>query len=145
MDPRVLSEESRSSVQNHSWKTSREKVGKLGSAIVSIPDASEASTSAPTASTSVNPIYCFHRHIHWWIYQILETLKAPFALRQSKQAQSLYTATIRSLKSHCLLCRSNRPSKRPLIIPCYKQGSIPYFHAVRAKAMHKRGHCAACP
>ena len=64
MNPRVLSEESKGSVQNHSWKTSREKVGKLGSAIVSVPDASEASTSASTASTSVKPINCFHRHIH---------------------------------------------------------------------------------
>ena len=98
MNPQVLSEESRASVQNYSWKTSREKVGKLGSAIVSIPDASEASTSAPTAPTSVNPITCFHRHIHWWIHQIMETLKAPFALRQSKQAQSMYVTTIHSLK-----------------------------------------------
>lgn len=55
MKPEVLSETSRDCVQNHSWKTSREKLGKLGSIIVSIPDASEASTSAPTASTSVNP------------------------------------------------------------------------------------------
>ena len=64
MNPQALSEESRGSVQNNSWKTSREKVGKLGSAIVSIPDASEATTSAPTASTSVNLVNCFHRHTH---------------------------------------------------------------------------------
>ena len=43
MNPQVLSEESRTSVQNRSWKTSRENVGKLGSAIVSIP----ASSSTP--------------------------------------------------------------------------------------------------
>lgn len=98
MNPQVLSEESRNSVQNNSWKTSREKVGKLGSAIVSIPDTSETSTSPPTASTSVSPINCFHRLIHRWFYQILETLKGPFALRQSKQAQSLYITTIHSLK-----------------------------------------------
>ena len=64
MNPRVLSEDSRGSVQNNAWKTSREKIGKIGSVIVSIPDASEASASAPTASTSVNPINHSHRHIH---------------------------------------------------------------------------------
>ena len=56
MKPQVLSEKSRASVQNNSWKTSREKLGQLGSVIVSIPDASEANTSAATASTSVNLI-----------------------------------------------------------------------------------------
>jgi U3 small nucleolar RNA-associated protein 25 len=47
MNPQVLSEESRASVQNHSWKTSREKVGKLGSAVVSIPDTSEGNPFTP--------------------------------------------------------------------------------------------------
>jgi U3 small nucleolar RNA-associated protein 25 len=56
MKPHVLSEKSRASVQNNSLKTSREKFGQLGSVIVSIPDASEANTSAATASTSVNLI-----------------------------------------------------------------------------------------
>jgi len=57
MKPQLLSKNSRASVQDHSWKTSREKLGKLGSAIVSIPDALEASAFAPTASTSVNTVY----------------------------------------------------------------------------------------
>lgn len=56
MKPQVLTEKSRDSVQNHSWKTSREKLSKLGSAIVSIPDTPEASSSASAASTSVNPL-----------------------------------------------------------------------------------------
>ena len=54
MKPQMLSEKLRNSVQNHSWKTSREKLGKLGSALVSIPDASEVDMATLTASTSVS-------------------------------------------------------------------------------------------
>ncbi|KAH9484760.1 U3 small nucleolar RNA-associated protein 25 [Psilocybe cubensis] len=69
--PSCLSESSRSAVENQAWSTLREKNGKLGSAIVSIPAHSEASTSSCTSEID-----------------ILESLKAPFLTRQAKQAKN---------------------------------------------------------
>ncbi|KAF8196605.1 digestive organ expansion factor [Pholiota molesta] len=71
VNPSCLSESSRTAVESRSWSNTREKVGKLGSAIVSIPVGSEASTS--TAVSEVD---------------ILENLRIPFAFRQAKQAKN---------------------------------------------------------
>ena len=53
LNPPCLTESSRTAVDSKSWASTREKVGKLGSAIVSIPSNSEASTSAVTAEIDV--------------------------------------------------------------------------------------------
>ncbi|KJA17536.1 hypothetical protein HYPSUDRAFT_206129 [Hypholoma sublateritium FD-334 SS-4] len=71
VNPSSLSEASRTSVQSRSWANSRVKVGKLGSAIVSVPSNSEASTSAISSNVD-----------------ILDNLKIPFATRQSKQSKN---------------------------------------------------------
>ncbi|KDR67537.1 hypothetical protein GALMADRAFT_258194 [Galerina marginata CBS 339.88] len=70
LNPLCLSESSRTAVDSRSWANSREKCGKLGSAMVSIPSNSGASTS-----TSASEI------------DILDNLKEPFSTRQSKQAK----------------------------------------------------------
>ncbi|CAA7260732.1 unnamed protein product [Cyclocybe aegerita] len=70
LNPSCLSESSRASVEAKSWKTSREKAGKLGSVILSIPQNSEASTSCTTDS------------------DILDNFKTPFVTRQSKQSKN---------------------------------------------------------
>ncbi|PPQ97532.1 hypothetical protein CVT26_006521 [Gymnopilus dilepis] len=71
LNPPSLTESSRTAVDSKSWASTREKVGKLGSAIVSIPSNSEASTSAVTAEID-----------------ILDNLKTPFISRQSKQSKN---------------------------------------------------------
>ena len=43
----VLSESSRTSVEQNNWKTSREKLGKLGSAVISLPP----TAAAPVVTT----------------------------------------------------------------------------------------------
>ena len=54
VNPSYLSEAARTSVESRSWTNSRVKVGKLGSAIVSVPSNSEASTSAISSNVDVN-------------------------------------------------------------------------------------------
>ncbi|KAJ3510271.1 hypothetical protein NLJ89_g4777 [Agrocybe chaxingu] len=70
LNPSCLSESSRASVEAKSWKTSREKAGKLGSVILSIPQNSEASTSCITD------------------IDILYNLKTPFVTRQLKLSKN---------------------------------------------------------
>ncbi|KAF8149453.1 digestive organ expansion factor [Crassisporium funariophilum] len=71
VNPAGLSESSRTSVESHSWKTSREKVGKYGTAIVSIPETSDTATSSCISTPS-----------------IIDNFKTPFTARQGKQAQN---------------------------------------------------------
>ncbi|KAF8971254.1 digestive organ expansion factor [Flammula alnicola] len=71
VNPSCLSESSKTAVESRSWISSREKVGKLGSAIVSVPANSEASTSACVSEID-----------------ILDNLKTPFTTRQAKQARN---------------------------------------------------------
>lgn len=61
VNPSCLSESSRTSVEARSWVNSREKIGKLGSAIVSVPSNSEASTSATASKIDVS-YHCVLMH-----------------------------------------------------------------------------------
>ncbi|KAF9050338.1 digestive organ expansion factor [Panaeolus papilionaceus] len=86
MNPSVLSASSRAAVDSRSWSTSREKVGRLGNSILSIPQnsASTSSVLAPQVDT-------------------LDALKAQFKTRQSKQP-----ANQTELQNDILSCLSTR-------------------------------------
>ncbi|KAF8907832.1 digestive organ expansion factor [Gymnopilus junonius] len=99
LKPSCLSESSRTAVDSKSWTSSREKIGKLGSAIVSLPSNSEANTSA------------FNSEI-----DILDNLKTPFVTRQSKQAKTeLQNDLLSTLSTRKDLYITSLPleSKRP--------------------------------
>ena len=47
VQPSILSEVSRNSVESRAWKLLKERSGKLGTTVLSVPDSAEASTNSP--------------------------------------------------------------------------------------------------
>ncbi|PPR05899.1 hypothetical protein CVT24_006640 [Panaeolus cyanescens] len=86
MNPAVLSASSRAAVDSRSWSTSREKVGRLGNGILSIPQ-----NSASTSSVLAPQV------------DLLDSLKTQFKTRQSKQPPNQTT-----LQNDLLSCLSTR-------------------------------------
>ncbi|KAF9557950.1 digestive organ expansion factor [Agrocybe pediades] len=74
LNPSCLTESSRTAAESGSWSTTKDTAGKLGTVVVSVPSNSEASTSACAAKLD-----------------ILDQLKTPFELRQSKQSKNQTT------------------------------------------------------
>ncbi|KAG5639038.1 hypothetical protein H0H81_007651 [Sphagnurus paluster] len=70
LNPVNLTEEARASVDGRSWKISKQKNGKLGSTVLSLPTTSKVTNTEEKARID-----------------ILERLRTPFQSRQSKQSQ----------------------------------------------------------
>ncbi|KZP19811.1 digestive organ expansion factor [Athelia psychrophila] len=85
--PTLLTQSSREAVDARSWSTSRENLGKLGSASVSLPTNAEASSASDKSQK----------------LPILDRLRAPFEARQAKQPKDvtqLQNDVLSSLSNH---------------------------------------------